>query len=290
MNAHASAAWPLTTKEIPNLRGVVAEWRAQGDRIGFVPTMGALHEGHLTLVREAKRQCDHVVVSIFVNPTQFGPNEDYSRYPRTVEADLQLLAGHADLVWLPEVEDIYPPYSATRVTVGAAADVLCGAHRPGHFDGVATVVTILLNAVRPDMAFFGEKDYQQLFIIRRMAADLGLPGEIMGVPTVREADGLALSSRNRYLGPEERAKAPLLHMVMREIASKSADGEQLHAALEEGRATLRNAGFVIDYLEARDERTLAPLPEPSLHGRLFVAARLGSTRLIDNLALWDVRV
>lgn len=287
MTAHASAALPLTTREIPNLRGVVSEWRAQGERVGFVPTMGALHAGHLALVKEARLHCDRVVVSIFVNPAQFGPNEDFSRYPRTEEADIQLLAGSADLVWLPQVEDIYPPGSSTRVTVGDAACVLCGAHRPGHFDGVATVVTILLNAVRPEMAFFGEKDYQQLFIIRRMAADLGLPGEIHGVPTVREVDGLALSSRNRYLSAEERAKAPLLHTVMRDIASISADGGQLHAALEDGRRRLTEAGFDVDYLEARDERTLAPLPAPSLHGRLFIAARLGSTRLIDNLALKD---
>lgn len=288
MNAHASAALPLTTKEIPNLRGVIAEWRAHGDRIAFVPTMGALHEGHLALVRAARRQCERVVVSIFVNPTQFGPNEDFSRYPRTVEADIKLLSTvPADLVWLPEVEDIYPPGSTTRVTVGEMGDVLCGAHRPSHFDGVATVVTILLNSVQPDMAFFGEKDYQQLHIIRRMAADLGLPGEIHGVPTMREADGLALSSRNRYLSAEERAKAPLLYAVMREIASESADGGQLHAALEEGRAALSEAGFTVDYLEARDERTLAPLSAPSLHGRLFVAAKLGNTRLIDNLALKD---
>jgi pantoate--beta-alanine ligase len=288
MNAHASAAWPLTTREIPNLRGVVAAWRAEGARIGFVPTMGALHEGHLALVREAKRHCDHVVVSIFVNPTQFGPNEDFSRYPRTPEEDTTLLSTvGADLVWLPGVEDIYPTGSRTRVTVGDAATVLCGGHRPGHFDGVATVVTILLNAVRPDAAFFGEKDYQQLYIIRRMVADLGLPGEIHGVPTVREADGLALSSRNRYLSEEERATAPLLHQIMQKIARESADASQLHAALEEGRQTLKAAGFTVDYLEARDERTLTPLTAPSLHGRLFVAARLGTTRLIDNLALKD---
>lgn len=290
MNAHASAAWPLTTKEIPNLRGVVAQWRAYGGQIGFVPTMGALHAGHLALVREAKRRCDHVVVSIFVNPAQFGPNEDFSRYPRTVEADLQLLAGHADLVWLPEVEDIYPSGSGAKVTIGAAANILCGAHRPGHFDGVATVVTILLNAVIPDVSFFGEKDYQQLHIIRRMVADLGLPGEIQGVPTIREPDGLALSSRNRYLSAEERAKASLLHEVLQSVARRSIDSTHLQTALSEGRHTLTEAGFVIDYLEARDDRTLVQINAPYLHGRLFVAARLGNTRLIDNLALRDVHV
>lgn len=286
MNPHASTGLPLSIKEIPNLRGIVAQWRADGDLIGFVPTMGALHEGHLTLVREAKKHCRRVIVSIFVNPTQFGPNEDFSSYPRMEQQDIDLLASvSADLAWLPGEEDIYPAGSTTHVSVGESGKVLCGAHRPGHFNGVATVVTMLLNSVRPDMSFFGEKDYQQLSIIKRIVADLHLPGEVIGVPTVREKDGLALSSRNRYLNIEERAKAPEIYATLLKIQREAVDEESLRAALARGRQHLEEAGFVLDYLDALDERYFTPLLAPTLHGRLFVAARLGTTRLIDNLSL-----
>ena len=200
-----SATSLAAVRTIADLRARVREWRAAGQRIGFAPTMGALHEGHLSLVRAARQRCDRVVVSIFVNPTQFGPNEDFDAYPRNEAADLALLAGvSADLAYLPSVEVMYPKGACTTVTVTGITDGLCGAMRPGHFQGVATVVTKLLLQVLPDAAFFGEKDYQQLKTITRMARDLDIPCEIIGVPTVREADGLALSSRNVYLSPAER--------------------------------------------------------------------------------------
>lgn len=278
---------PLLLREPDRIRAQVEQWRANGQRVGFVPTMGALHSGHASLVDAAREHCDRVVVSIFVNPTQFGPNEDYSRYPRTVDQDIDLLSRHnCDMVWLPDVHAIYPESFVTQISLAESfTGILCGAHRPGHFNGVATVVSILLNSVRPDVSFFGEKDYQQLQIIRRLATDLRLPGDISGVPTVREADGLALSSRNRYLSEKERKTAPQLHATMRWIA-REVENRKTRDVLDEAQETLMNAGFdKIDYLEIRHGDSLALLDENLADGRIFAAAWLGKTRLIDNLEL-----
>jgi pantoate--beta-alanine ligase len=268
------------------LRQCVAAWREAGERIVLVPTMGALHRGHLALVAEARRLGDRAVVSIFVNPTQFGPNEDFSRYPRDLEADLTLLGeAEADAAWTPTVETMYPPGFATRIEVGGLSEGLCGPFRPGHFAGVATVVTKLLNQVRPDIALFGEKDFQQLRVIQQAVADLDIGVEIRGVPTLREPDGLALSSRNRYLSPEERAIAPKLHAVLSEIALASRNGTGVAGRIAAGRAALEAAGFRVQYLTICDARTLAPVERVDGPARVLAAAFLGRTRLIDNLAV-----
>ncbi len=258
--------------------------------VALVPTMGALHEGHLTLVREAKAKADFVVVSIFVNPRQFGPNEDLATYPRQLEADAALLAAEGvDVLWAPTVEAIYPAGYATTVQVSGLDAVLCGAARPGHFDGVATVVTKLFNQVQPDIALFGEKDWQQLAIIRRMARDLDLThphaDRILGVPTVREADGLAMSSRNKYLTAEERAAAPAMNRAMREAAAKIASGETVADVLAALQAAVLAAGFArVDYADLRDATTLEALdPYDGRAARLLVAAHMGKARLIDNV-------
>lgn len=265
-----------------------------GDRpkLALVPTMGALHEGHLTLVREAKRLAAHVVVSIFVNPRQFGPNEDLATYPRQLEADAALLAAEGvDVLWAPTVDVIYPAGYATTVQVGGLDAVLCGAARPGHFDGVATVVTKLFNQVQPDLALFGEKDWQQLAIIRRMARDLDMThphaDRILGVPTVREADGLAMSSRNKYLTVQERAQAPALNRAMRSAAARIAAAEPVAAVLADLTAEVLAAGFrAVDYADLRDAATLAYLPDyDGRAARLLVAAHIGKARLIDNVAV-----
>ena len=265
-----------------------------GDRpaLALVPTMGALHEGHLTLVREAKRRADHVVVSIFVNPRQFGPGDDLATYPRQLEADAALLeADGVDVLWAPTVDAIYPPGYATTVQVGGLDAVLCGAARPGHFDGVATVVTKLFNQVQPDIALFGEKDWQQLAIIRRMARDLDLTHPraeaILGVPTVREADGLAMSSRNKYLTADERIAAPAMNRAMRAAAAQIAAGEPVADVLAVLRDTVLAAGFHrVDYADLRDAETLEALTVPGPRpARLLVAAHLGKARLIDNVAV-----
>jgi pantoate--beta-alanine ligase len=260
--------------------------------LALVPTMGALHEGHITLVREAKRRADHVVVSIFVNPRQFAPHEDLATYPRQLEADAAMLeAEGVDVLWAPTVEAIYPPGYATTVQVGGLDAVLCGAARPGHFDGVATVVTKLFNQVQPDIALFGEKDWQQLAIIRRMARDLDLTHPraeaILGVPTVREADGLAMSSRNKYLTAEERAAAPAMNRAMCAAAAKISGGAPVADVLEALQSDLLAAGFrQVDYAEFRDAETLEALSAPSGRpARLLVAAHLGKARLIDNIAV-----
>ncbi|GJD29055.1 Pantothenate synthetase [Methylobacterium adhaesivum] len=268
------------------LRAQVAAWRAAGERVVLVPTMGALHAGHLALVARARELGRRTVASIFVNPTQFGPTEDFSRYPRDTETDLALLAeAGADAAYLPDVATMYPPGFSTRVEVDEVSQGLCGAFRPGHFSGVATVVTKLLNQVQPDIALFGEKDYQQLLVIRRAVRDLDLPVEIQGVPTLREADGLALSSRNRYLSPEERRAAPRLHAVLASIARGLAAGAEAGLLLAEGRAELEAAGFgPVQYLEVRDAETLAPVERADRPVRILAAAYLGRTRLIDNLA------
>lgn len=277
----------IVVDTIAGLREQVGRWRAAGERIGFVPTMGSLHAGHLSLLDAARARAGRVVASIFVNPLQFGPGEDFERYPRTPADDLRLLEGAGcDLLFRPEVAEIYPDNgrSATKVSVPHLSGILCGAHRPGHFDGVATVVARLFGIVQPDVAVFGEKDYQQLAIIRRMVADLALPVEIIGAPTVRASDGLAMSSRNLYLTADERTLAPRLQGTLRSLAARIAGGERDFTALAvQGMQQLREAGFEPDYLEVRDAATLEP-PAPSAgHLVLLAAARLGRARLIDNI-------
>jgi pantoate--beta-alanine ligase len=254
--------------------------------------MGALHEGHLTLVREARARAASVVVSIFVNPTQFGPNEDLAAYPRQMEEDSRLLEAEAtDLLWAPSVEEMYPEGFATTVSVGRISEGLCGASRPGHFDGVATVVGKLFNQVRPDLAVFGEKDWQQLAVIRRMARDLDLTQPraeaIHGVPTVREADGLALSSRNRYLSPADRERAATLPRAMDEAVGRLEAGEPVAAVLLALKQVLSESGFAsVDYAELADAASLTSLGRlADRPARLLVAARIGGTRLIDNMAV-----
>ncbi len=274
-------------RNVPDLRAARAALTDGGRaRLALVPTMGALHEGHLSLVRAA-REAGHVVAaSIFVNPTQFGPNEDFTRYPRDPERDCALLAeAGCALAWLPEVSTMYPPGDATSVEVAGLSVVLEGAVRPGHYRGVATVVVKLLGQVRPDAAYFGEKDWQQVQVIRRVAADLFLPVEIVVGPTLREKDGLAMSSRNRYLYPADRARAPLLHQVLRRVRAALRDGEPAAAALAAGRRALAEGGFIVDYLELVDAGTLAPLTAPDDGARLLAAARLGTTRLLDTVAV-----
>jgi pantoate--beta-alanine ligase len=277
---------PRVDRTLAALKRSVAAWRAKRETIALVPTMGALHAGHLALVRLAQRRADRVIVSIFVNPTQFAPNEDLKDYPRPFAADIAALSAlKADLVWAPSARTMYPDGFATNVVPeGAAKAGLEDAFRPHFFAGVATVVAKLLIQCEPDIALFGEKDFQQLKVVTQLARDLGLRTHIVGAPTVGEADGLALSSRNRYLSPRERAVAPTLYRVLKECAPGIAAGKPIAAVLDQGRAAISGAGFVLDYLEVRDASTLAPVT--SARGqplRLLVAARLGKTRLIDNL-------
>ena len=272
-----------TVRQLDALRGAVAGWRAAGERIALVPTMGALHDGHMALVEAARRAAERVVVSIFVNPKQFGPNEDLAKYPRKELADSRMLAtAGVDLLWMPPVEVMYPEGFATNISVRGISDVLDGAHRPGHFDGVATVVTKLFNQVAPDIAVFGEKDWQQLAVIRRLVTDLDLDVEIQGVPTQREDDGLALSSRNAYLIPEERAQAVALPRALGLAERTIAKGGAPEAALAQARETLTAAGFEIDYVALADAETLGE-PVDGRPMRLLAAARIGGTRLIDNI-------
>jgi len=264
--------------------------RARGGLAGslaLVPTMGALHAGHMALVAEAKQRADKVAASIFVNPAQFGEGEDFGRYPRREEQDARLLdAAGCDLLWIPSVADIYPPGFATKVSVGGVSERWEGEARPGHFDGVATVVAKLLLSVRPDTVLFGEKDFQQLAVIRRMAADLDLGVEIVGVPTVREADGLALSSRNAYLSSEERQQALALPRILQAARAAILSGTPVPEVLDEAHAALRNGGFSrIDYFALVDAATLEPVDRPHGAMRLLAAALIGTTRLIDNLAV-----
>ncbi|WP_226632283.1 pantoate--beta-alanine ligase [Novosphingobium profundi] len=280
-----------TVHALDPLRSATAQLRAKGT-LALVPTMGALHEGHLTLVREARRRADAVAVSIFVNPLQFGANEDLDAYPRVLERDAQLLEKEGvDLLWAPQVSAMYPDGFATSISVTGVSEGLCGAARPGHFDGVATVVAKLFNQVRPDMAFFGEKDWQQLAVIRRMARDLDFTRPhvtaIHGVPIVREADGLAMSSRNAYLSADERARAATLPTAMKAAIARIEGGEVPGSALATLRDDLAAGGFgPIDYALLCDAVSLAPLEAPiAAPMRLLVAARLGTTRLIDNMAV-----
>jgi pantoate--beta-alanine ligase len=281
---------PRVVKTVKALREALADWRRRKANIALVPTMGALHAGHISLVALAKKSAKKVVVSIFVNPTQFGPNEDFTRYPRTIDADLDKLSeAGADLVFMPDPKEIYPEgFSTMLKPAGPAAVGLDDKFRPGHFDGVATVVAKLFTAVMPDIAIFGEKDYQQLQVIKAMARDLHLPIKVVGAPIVREKDGLALSSRNVYLSPPERNAAPVLHRVLKESAKAIASGEDPEAVLSRGRAKIMSAGFKLDYLEARDASALSKLGEQQTNKpkvRLLVAAKIGKTRLIDNVAV-----
>jgi pantoate--beta-alanine ligase len=274
-------------RSVEALRDAVREWRRAGLRVGLVPTMGALHEGHLSLVRLARQHADRVVATIFVNPTQFGAGEDLAAYPRDETRDAALLAGaDCDLLYAPTVEAMYPAGFSTDVRVRGLTDMLCGAARPGHFDGVAQVVTKYLNQAQADVAVFGEKDWQQLAVIRRLAADLDIPTRIVGAPTLREADGLAMSSRNRYLTEAERAVAPTLHAALTRAAAAIAGGAPVAEAEGAARAALLDAGFTrVDYVEARLADTLAPLQAHGAPARVFGAAQLGRARLIDNVAI-----
>jgi pantoate--beta-alanine ligase len=273
-------------RTVAALRERVAAWHAAGQRVGVVPTMGALHAGHLSLVAHGRAQCDRVLATLFVNPTQFGPNEDFTRYPRDEAGDAaKLLGAGCSLLYAPGVAEMYPEGFATTVTVGPVADRLDGVFRPGHFAGVATVVAKLLLQTQADVACFGEKDYQQLQVIRRLVRDLDIAVRIDGVPTVREADGLALSSRNAYLSPAERAVAPALHRVLADLAARATAGTLAPGdAGDAARPALLQAGFTrLDYVEIVDAETLQPLERLDRPGRILGAAWLGRTRLIDNL-------
>ena len=274
-------------RTIADLRAAIKSFRRAGETVGLVPTMGALHQGHLALATAAKGSCDRVVATIFVNPTQFGANEDLGAYPRDEAGDVAMLqAAGGDLVFAPTVGEIYPAGFATEVSVKGLTDHLCGVFRPGHFQGVATVVSKLLNQAQCDRAYFGEKDFQQLQVIRRMARDLDIPTEIVGVPTVREADGLAMSSRNRYLTPAERAIAGSLPRFMQQVAAALADGAPAAPRIDAAKRALTAAGFTkIDYVELCDAQTLQPISAAGKGSRLLAAAYVGRTRLIDN---WPV--
>ncbi len=276
-----------TLQDIPALRELLGEYRRRGQRIGLVPTMGNLHAGHLSLVETARRHADMVVATVFVNPLQFAPGEDLDAYPRTLADDREKLeAAGCDLLFTPSAANLYPRGldDQTRVCVPAVSEGLCGGSRPGHFDGVSTVVSILFNLVQPDVACFGEKDYQQLAVIRKLVADLHFPIEIVGVPIVRAEDGLALSSRNGYLDAAERATAPELQRTLAALREALEAGEPVETTLEAGLARLHEAGFVPDYLELRAV-DLGPVTATTRESVLLVAARLGTTRLIDNLTL-----
>ena len=272
-----------------DLRARVASWRAAGERVALVPTMGALHEGHLSLVSLGRQKADRVVATLFVNPTQFSPTEDFEAYPRNEARDAELLAAAGcDLLYAPGAEEMYPPGFSTSVAVAHVSDGMEGAARPHHFGGVATVVTKLLTQAGPDVAIFGEKDYQQLQVIRRLARDLDLPVEIVGGPTVRADDGLALSSRNAYLTPEQRAIAPALNRALRGCADAVSKGSSVEAAEAAAIESVLAAGFdSVDYLEVRSAEYLERLgPGPiDTPARVLTAARLGRTRLLDNVAI-----
>ena len=280
---------PQVTRTVTALRQALEAYRRARQTVALVPTMGALHAGHLALVREAQKRARRVVVSIFVNPTQFAPHEDFGSYPRRFAADLKVLQeAKADLVWAPSAEVMYPEGFATRVEVdgGPAKAELEDRFRPHFFGGVATVVTKLFLQVAPDVALFGQKDYQQLRVISQMVKDLDLPLKVVGMPTVREKDGLALSSRNAYLSPEQRAVAPTLYRVLSQSAARIKKGAGIERVLGAGRTEIEAAGFRIDYLEARDAMTLEPVRSPEFGPvRLLVAATIGTTRLIDNVGV-----
>ncbi|MGH6734752.1 MAG: pantoate--beta-alanine ligase [Methyloceanibacter sp.] len=271
-------------RTVQDLRPRIAAWRQAGETVALVPTMGAIHAGHLSLVTLAKDKADRVVTSLFVNPLQFGPREDFHAYPRDEARDsAALAAAGSDLLYAPDAGEMYPPGFSTKVNVGDLTEDLCGAARPNHFDGVATVVAKLLLQCAPDKAIFGEKDYQQLLIIRRLVRDLNIPVEIIGAPIVREDDGLALSSRNAYLSPDERKIAPLLSQTIHDVAVDLAGGRGADDAVVAARFKLEAAGFRVDYVAVRDPETLKPLYGPVKRARVLAAVHLGKTRLIDNV-------
>jgi pantoate--beta-alanine ligase len=276
-----------TVTTIAEVRAQVAEWRAARERVVFVPTMGNLHAGHVSLIEAARRHGKRFVASIFVNPMQFGPNEDFAHYPRTPAQDAKMLAdAGCDLMFMPDVVEIYPngADNATRVEVPGISNILCGEFRPGHFEGVATIVAKLFNIVDADVAIFGEKDFQQLTVIRRMVADLCLRVEIVGAPTVRESDGLAMSSRNQYLDEGQRRLAPTIYRQLQQSVSALKSGVRDYARIEAaGRAALDGAGFRTDYFSVRDARSLAPAMPDTRNFVVLTAARLGKARLIDNV-------
>ena len=280
-----SYALPVA-RSVADLRETVANWVSAGETVALVPTMGALHAGHLSLVDLAREKADHAIVSIFVNPTQFAPSEDLDAYPRQEAADAEALSGKASLIFAPTAAEMYPEGFSTTVSVSGVSEPLEGTFRPTHFAGVATVVSKLLLAALPDIAIFGEKDWQQLMVIRRMVADLGIPVEILGGPIMREPDGLAMSSRNVYLTPDERQVAGQLNVILRETADKAADGMPISQAVEDGGARILAAGFdTLDYLEIRHAASLAPFADDKAdsEARILVAAKIGRTRLIDNM-------
>jgi len=276
-----------TIRQLKPLRKAIAGLRADGGKVAFVPTMGALHVGHMALVAEARKRAPHVVASIFVNPKQFGPNEDLAAYPRRAAKDSAMLSeAGVSVLWMPEVEVMYPTGHATNVSVAGVSEGLDGAARAGHFDGVATVVAKLFNQVRPDIALFGEKDFQQLAVIRRMVADLDFGIEIVGVPTEREEDGLALSSRNVYLSEEERVQARSLPRALGAAAATIEGGGDVAEALAKAEASLLEGGFQsVDYVALCDAATLQPVTALTAPARLLAAARIGKARLIDNVAV-----
>jgi pantoate--beta-alanine ligase len=279
------SATPIV-RTVTALREQVAKWRKSGESIALVPTMGALHEGHLSLIALAKAKAGRVIVSIFVNPTQFGPREDFKTYPRDEAGDLEKLGtAGVDLVYAPAAAEMYPEGFKTQIKIGDLTEGLCGAARPNHFDGVATVVAKLLMQCGPNVAIFGEKDYQQLLVVKQLVRDLDIPVEIIGAPIVREGDGLALSSRNVYLSPEQRKIAPLLHQMISAVAADLAQGRGCDDAVVAARFKLDAAGFRVDYVAVRDPDTLKPLSGPVKRARVLVAAYLGKTRLIDNVPM-----
>ena len=274
-----------TVHDLATLRARIAEWKRAGLRVGLVPTMGNLHAGHFSLVEALRTRVDRIVASVFVNPTQFGPNEDFDRYPRTPDQDAQgLAAAGCDLLWLPSVEAMYPLglHNTVTLRVPGVTEVLDGAHRPGHFDGVATVVARLFNQVQPDVAAFGRKDYQQLAVIAHLVADLAFPVALLPVAIAREADGLALSSRNQYLDADARRRAPALHAALRSLRDAMQAGAAAADAIEAAVGALRDAGFDVDYVEVRAP-DLSPFVDGQMAAVALAAARLGTTRLIDNL-------
>ncbi len=277
-----------TLNTVAELRALVGAWKRNGLRVAFVPTMGNLHAGHFSLVDLAKQRADRIVASVFVNPTQFGPDEDFARYPRTLDADAEGLAAHGcDALFGPTVVAMYPEGSenAVQIRVPGITTILDGAHRPGHFDGVATVVTRLFNMVQADSAVFGQKDYQQLQVIRQLVRDLAFPIEIISAPTARDDDGLALSSRNQYLSPAERALAPEIHRTLRAMRESLLAGQALDAIETEAAQRLTATGFAVDYAAIRRTDLVKPASDDRHDLVALIAARLGSTRLIDNLIL-----
>jgi len=274
-------------RTVAELRSHISMWRKEGLSVALVPTMGSLHAGHLSLMKVGKGRSDKVIATIFVNPLQFAPNEDFETYPRREDSDIQkLVEEDIDLLFAPDVKEMYRPDATTTISVGGLTDCLCALSRPGFFDGVATVVTKLLLQALPDIAIFGEKDYQQLLVIKRLATDLDIPVEIIGAPTIREEDGLALSSRNVYLDTKSRSIAPSMYNILNEYASDISNGNDIKKSLQLAKQNMQKSGFEkIEYLDLRSSQTLQACNDIKKPSRLFAAAWLGSTRLIDNLAI-----